>query len=142
VGRPRMPLERLRAGAPPGVRFVPRFVSDVELPAFLRRADLVVLPYIRTERLDFSGVLATALAFGKPVVVSDVGSFSEVAALGAARLVAPDDSAALRDALIELLGDPDARARLAAGARAAAEGAYSWDAAARATLALYERISG
>jgi len=36
----------------------------------------VVLPYRGTERLDFSGVLATALAFAKPTVVSDVGGFS------------------------------------------------------------------
>ena len=32
------------------------------------RADVVVLPYARTERFDQSGVLATALAFGKAVV--------------------------------------------------------------------------
>ena len=80
VGRPRMPLADLRARAPASVRFVPRFVSDAELPAFFRRADVVVLPYSRTERFDSSGVLATALAFGKPTVVSDVGGFGEVAA--------------------------------------------------------------
>ena len=48
-----------------------------------------MLPYSRTERFDPSGVLATALAFGKPTVVSDVGGFGEVAAAGAARLVPP-----------------------------------------------------
>src|SRR6185437_3589036 len=32
VGRPRMPLEPLRSLAGPGVRFIPRFVSDAELP--------------------------------------------------------------------------------------------------------------
>ena len=36
----------------PSVRFIPRFVSDAELPAFFRRADVVVLPYSRTERFD------------------------------------------------------------------------------------------
>ncbi len=68
VGRPRMPIEPLRARAPANVRFVPRYVSDAELPAFFRRAEVVVLPYSRTERFDTSGVLATALAFGKPTV--------------------------------------------------------------------------
>ena len=82
VGRPRMALEPLRALAPPNVRFVSRFVSDAELPAYFRRADVVVLPYSRTERFDQSGVLATALAFGKASVLSDVGGFSEVAAAG------------------------------------------------------------
>jgi glycosyltransferase involved in cell wall biosynthesis len=140
VGRPRMELAPLRARAPANVRFVPRFVSDAELPAFFRRADVVVLPYARTERLDWSGVLATALAFGKPTVVSDVGGLGEVAAAGAARLVVPDDVDALRSALVGLLEDPQERAGLARGALTAAEGAYSWQAAARETLALYREL--
>ncbi len=140
VGRPRMPFEPLRTAAPGGVRFIPRFVSDAELPAFFRRADIVVLPYSRTERLDWSGVLATALAFGKPIVVSDVGGFGEVAAAGAARLVAPDDTAALHGAVVELIGDQAAREGLARGALAAASGSYSWQAAARETLALYRDL--
>jgi glycosyltransferase involved in cell wall biosynthesis len=140
VGRPRMPLEPLRAQAPPGVRFVPRFVSDAELPAFFRRADIVALPYTRTERFDFSGVLATALAFGKPTVISDVGGFSEVAAAGAARLVAPDDPGALRAAIDGLLNDQQAREGLAWGALTAAKSSYSWEEAANQTLALYRDL--
>ena len=106
-----------RTCQPPGVRFVPRFVSDPELAAFFRRADVVVLPYSRTARLDFSGVLATALTFGRAIVVSDVGGFGEVAAQGAARLVAPDDPGALRSALTELIEDPAERERLGSRAR-------------------------
>jgi glycosyltransferase involved in cell wall biosynthesis len=140
VGRPRMPLEPLRARAPASVRFVPRFVSDRELAALFRRADVIVLPYSRTERFDQSGVLATALAFGKPIVVSDVGAFRELAAAGAARLVPPADPAALRTALTDLLANQDQRRRLASGALAAARGPYSWDRAARKTLALYRTL--
>ena len=140
VGRPRMALEPLRAIAPPGVRFVPGFLPDAELPAYFRRADLVVLPYSRTERFDQSGVLATALGFGKPSVLSDVGGFPEVAATGAAHLVAPGDPASLRTAIIGLIDDPGERDRMAAAARAIAAGPYSWDEAARRTLALYERL--
>ena len=140
VGRPRMALEPLQAMAGESVRFVPRFVSDAELPAFFARADIVVLPYTRTERLDFSGVLATALAFGKPVVLSDVGGLGEVAAAGAARLVSPDDPRALHTALTELLSDPAARERLAEAALAAARGPYSWAAAAEQTLELYRSL--
>ncbi len=142
VGRPRMPIEPLRARAPSSVRFVPRYVSDAELPAFFRRADVVVLPYSRTERFDQSGVLATALAFGKPIVVSDVGGFSEVAAAGAARLVPPDDADGLREAIGGLLSDPQEREGLAWGALAAASGPYSWQEAAAQTLALYEELVG
>jgi glycosyltransferase involved in cell wall biosynthesis len=137
VGRPRMAVPHT---PDPTVRFVPRFVSDGELAAFFRRADVVVLPYARTERVDFSGVLATALAFGRPIVASDVGGFGEVAACGAARLVPPGDPAALRDAVMALISDRAARDRLAAAARTAALGPYSWDAAARETLGLYRAL--
>jgi glycosyltransferase involved in cell wall biosynthesis len=140
VGRPRMPIEQFRDAAPDSVRFVPRFVPDSELAACFRCADLVVLPYVETERLDFSGVLATALAFAKPVILSDVGGFSEVAATGAARLVPPRDATALGQAIEELLVDEAAREELMVGARAAAAGSYSWTEAARRTLALYREL--
>jgi len=85
-------------------------------------------------------VLATALAFGKPVVLSDIGGFGEVAAAGAAALVPPDDPRALHDLLVRLIGDPAARGRLAEAAAAAAAGPYSWDEAARKTLAVYRGL--
>jgi glycosyltransferase involved in cell wall biosynthesis len=97
----------------------------------------VALPYRDAEH---SGVLYTGLAFGKPMVLSPVGGFPEVAATGAARLVPPGDAGALARALSELTADPAARERLAAAARAAAAGPYSWDAAAAQTLSLYEEL--
>jgi glycosyltransferase involved in cell wall biosynthesis len=118
----------------PGVRTALRFVSGSELAGAFRAADLVVLPY---REIDQSGVLFTALAFGAPLVLSAVGGFPEVAAQGAAALVAPGDPAALADELRRLLGDPPARTALAAGARAAAAGRYCWDTIAAAHLELY-----
>ena len=140
VGRPRMAINHLVAAAPPSVRWVTRFVPEPELAACFRRADVLALPYLRTERLDFSGVLATALAFAKPAVISDVGGFPEVADAGAALVVPPGDPGALAAALSGLLADPQERERLAAGARAAAAGPYSWETAAEQTLALYREL--
>jgi len=142
VGRPWMSAEPLRDAARRArgtVRFVERFVSDPEVPAYMRRADVVVLPY---REIDQSGVLYTALAFGKAMVLSEVGGFAEVGrAHGAAHLVPPGDPAALRDALAELLERPEERAALERAAAAAASGPYSWDDIARRTLALYERLA-
>ncbi|HEX6687301.1 MAG TPA: glycosyltransferase family 4 protein [Solirubrobacterales bacterium] len=140
AGNPRMDLEPLRAqadAAPGPVRFLPRFVEDAEIPAIMRRADVVVLPYRDAEH---SGVLYAALAFGKPLVLSAVGGFPEVAAQGAARLVPPEDPQALAAALAELVGDDAARRELGEAATRAAAGAYSWDEAARQTLALYREL--
>jgi glycosyltransferase involved in cell wall biosynthesis len=142
VGNPRMDVEPLRAAAasiPGRVRFVTRFIEDAEIPAIFRRADLLVLPYRDGEQ---SGVLYTGLAFGKPMVLTAVGGFPEVAATGAARLVPPGDATALASALNELTADPATRERLAGAAREAAVGPYSWDAVAAQTLALYEELTG
>ena len=139
VGPPRMNIAPLRAAAPPSVRFVPRFVDEAELPAYFGRADLVVLPYREIEQ---SGVLFTALAFGKPLLLSDVGGFAEVAAGGLARAVPAGDAAALRAALEQLLVDAGARAALATRARAASGGEYGWERIAQRTLSLYRSLVG
>ncbi|MGN6558346.1 MAG: glycosyltransferase family 4 protein [Solirubrobacterales bacterium] len=140
VGNPRMdvgPLQELASEAPGRVRFVTRFVDDAEIPAIFRRADLLVLPYLDAEH---SGVLYTGLAFGKPMVLSAVGGFPEVAAAGAAHLVPPGDTDALAEALTELTADESARAELAAAATRAAAGPFSWDEAARRTMDLYREL--
>jgi glycosyltransferase involved in cell wall biosynthesis len=144
VGRPLAmdmePLHELARRVPGRVRFVTRYVTDPEIPAFFRRADVVALPY---RLIDQSGVLYIALAFGKPIVLSDVGGFREVAGEhGAAVLVPPGEPAPLADALRELLSEPERRAALGARAAAAAAGAYSWDEVGRRTLSLYEELLG
>jgi glycosyltransferase involved in cell wall biosynthesis len=142
VGRPMMDITELRAAAPTNVRFVPRFVTAAQEAALYQRADIVVLPYERSDRFGFSGVLATALGLGKAIVLSEVGGLAEVSELGAARGVPPSDRAALHAALAELVADEQARTRLAAKAAAAAADVYSWEAAARETIALYRTILG
>jgi glycosyltransferase involved in cell wall biosynthesis len=133
-------LEQLRSlPGPPTVRLVPRYVSDAELAGYFARADLLVLPYRQIEQ---SGVLFTALAFGKPLLLSDVGGFAELALTGAARVVPAGDSRALHEALAELLGDPSALALMGERARAAAAGEYAWGTIAQRTLALYESLLG
>ena len=142
VGRPLgVSMERLRRLAPPGrVRFVERYVGDAELPAFFRRADLLVLPH---RQVDVSGVLFAGLAFGKAMILSDVGGFAEVGEEhGVGRLVRPGDPDALAGAIVELLAEPDERRRLEERAAAAAAGPYSWDRVAERTLAVYEEVLG
>jgi glycosyltransferase involved in cell wall biosynthesis len=140
VGMPRIDMTPLRALAGERVRFVPSFIQDRELPAYLRRADLVVLPY---RDIDQSAVLYTMLAFAKPLVLSAVGGFVEVAERhGAARLVPTGDEQALAEAISSLLADPSARAELSAAAERAAAGPYSWDAVAEQTVALYRQLLG
>jgi len=137
AGMPKFDIAPLRRATPANVRFVPRFIDDTELPAYFQCADLVVLPY---REIDQSGVLFTALAFGVPLLLSDVGGFPEIAATGAARTFPAGDVSALHAALRELLSDPAALSAMVERARAAAAGPYSWDAIARRTLGLYSSL--
>lgn len=141
VGMARMDTALLHAAAPPGVRFVERFVSDREAHALMRRASLVALPY---REIDQSGVAFTALGAGRPLLLSDIGGFPELVDSGAAQTFPAGDGAALHAALAQLLGDPPALERMAAAARAggAAGGRYSWSEVAHAHLGLYRRLLG
>lgn len=101
-----------------------RFIPDEEAAALLARADVVALPYIEASQ---SGVIAAAMAMGKPVVATDVGDFAETVA-GAepcGLITPPGDPAALADALMRLHGDPDLRARLGQAGLAQAQGLRS-----------------
>ncbi len=137
VGMPKMDIAKFEDAAAPNVRLEPRFVDDRELPAYFERADLVVLPYLQA---DQSGVLFTALAFGKPLLLSDVGGFPEIAATGAARMVPAGDAFALGQTLRELLADRATLAKMCVKARAATTGRYSWSAIAAAHLDLYRSL--
>ena len=113
------------------------FVPDEEVTTLMEGAAAVVLPY---RQHDSSGVLATAIGYGRPVVVTDVGSLGEIVReFGAGKVVPPDDAPALARACNELL-EPSALDRAAAGARAAAA-ALTWDAAAEAHERLYGEIA-
>jgi glycosyltransferase involved in cell wall biosynthesis len=143
VGMPRMDVSGLREAArslgSANVSLLTRFVSEEEMAGCFDRADLLVLPY---READQSGVAATALGAGVPMLLSDVGGFPELARTGAARTFPAGDPAALHAALAELLADPAKRAQMAEHARAAAAGPYSWAAIARRTLELYEALLG
>jgi glycosyltransferase involved in cell wall biosynthesis len=124
AGRP-MGIE-LPAQAPAGATFIPRFVGEDELGWLLRRATVCCLPY---RRIDMSGIAASALACGTPLVLSDVGGFGEYVGRGGVT-VPVGDAGALAQELIAVLGDPARREQLASEARAAIADHFSWDAIA------------
>ena len=118
-----------------GVEILDRFLSDAELAALLRRATVVVLPY---RRIDSSGVLFAALALGRAVVLSDVGSFRELHdEHGIGVLVRPDDPEALATAVAGVLEDGARREDLETASRRAADGPFAWAAVAQRHEEIY-----
>jgi glycosyltransferase involved in cell wall biosynthesis len=133
------PVQRLarEVGVAERIEWRLGFLPDDEVASLLGSATAVVLPY---RRADSSGVLATALGYGRPAIVSDVGGLGEtVREFGAGLVVPPDDVEALSRACRRLLTDPGELARALQGTEAARR-ALSWDAAAERHEQVYEQV--
>jgi phosphatidylinositol alpha-mannosyltransferase len=110
--------ESLRGRNVPGVEWLGR-VTEAEKARRLRGATVACFPSMDGE--SFGVVLLEAMAAGTAVVASDLVGYRAVACSGdEARLVAPGDASALRDAIRTLLDDPEARAKVAAAGAARA----------------------
>jgi glycosyltransferase involved in cell wall biosynthesis len=135
------PFDRYRAMMANPERFtvINRYVPADEQAALFREAAVVVLPYLEASQ---SGVVPIACAFGKPVVVTDVGGLPEVVEDGVTGyVVAPGDQRALADAIVRVLSDDDLRRRLGDNARRSLD-ACSPARVARSTAATYDRLLG
>jgi glycosyltransferase involved in cell wall biosynthesis len=101
----------------------------------LAACDLVVLPSLRE---GLSMALLEAMAAGKPVIATSIGSQREMASRAdIAWLVRPADTLALTEAILRLAEDPALMARLGACARAAYENHYTEDRMLRSYRQLY-----
>jgi glycosyltransferase involved in cell wall biosynthesis len=80
-----------------------------------------------------------AMAWGCPVVATDIPPFREIAD-GAALLVPPDEVGALASAVRQVVISPERRLAMAQSGLARA-GAFSWDRCARETLAVYREAA-
>jgi len=115
-------------------------VDDAEKARALRSADVYCAPNTGGE--SFGIVLVEAMAAGTPVVASDLDAFRRVLADGrAGRLVAVEDSGALAEALIEVLGDSRLRTRYVKAASAEVQ-RYDWAVVADDILRVYETVAG
>ncbi|NEC93158.1 glycosyltransferase, partial [Streptomyces sp. SID12501] len=76
------------------VRFDGRYLSGTELRAVVRRADVVLLPYDSSEQVT-SGVLAEAVAAGRPVVSTRFPHAVELLSGGEVLLVPRRDPTAI-----------------------------------------------
>jgi alpha-1,3-rhamnosyl/mannosyltransferase len=127
----RLEAERLPAGS---VRFLGP-VASRDLPALYGGALAFVFP---SEIEGFGLPVLEAMASGAPTITSNVSALPEVAG-DAALLVPPHDVDAIAAALRRIVLDADLRATLRARgfARAAS---FTWERAARDTLAAYEAV--
>jgi glycosyltransferase involved in cell wall biosynthesis len=78
-----------------------RYVPSDQVWVYHRAADIAVFPYHQASQ---SGALITAMGFGLPVIVTEVGGLPETVD-GNGWIVAPDDPGSLAGVLIDAVSD-------------------------------------
>ena len=103
---------------------------------YFEAADLVILPYHRFD--SQSGVGSTAVAFGKPIIVTNVGGLPNLVK-NQQSIVPPKDSDALSESIKQCLTDPTQLAAMTANtAKVATE--LNWSSIAKMTCAVYNHL--
>jgi glycosyltransferase involved in cell wall biosynthesis len=125
--------DAIRAAARDAKLELPGYVSDAQLDALIRGADVVVHPSLYE---GFGLILVEAMARGVPLAVADATALPETAG-DAAELFDPLDVDAVADAIRRALANRDALAN--AGRTRAAE--LSWERTAAATVAVYREAA-
>lgn len=115
---------------------MPGFRADVG--ALLAAADIVVLPSYRE---GLSIALLEAMAAGKSIIISDIGSNMEATGNGEAAIVVPcGDSHAIADAIVRLQSDRVAAVGIGRRARERWESLYSEERMVESYLHLYREL--
>jgi len=117
----------------------PGWVAPQGIPGLLDSCSLVVVPSRWQEPFGLTALQAMQRA--RPVVTTQVGGLPEVVAHGETGLVVPpDNSAALADAINELISDPPRLQALGTAARARAKSTFSWSSCVDAYEAVYAGV--
>jgi glycosyltransferase involved in cell wall biosynthesis len=131
------PLEVVRETGNPDV-FLAGWRGHEDLPDGLNAADLLVLPSVREQ---FGAVIVEAMACGLPALAVNAFGPAEIVDAGdTGWLVAPDDEAALADALVEAVNGDDERRRRGERAYEVARGRYAWPALAAGLGHVYDEV--
>lgn len=117
-----------------------RFIEDEEVAQLFLDTDIVVLPYTEASQ---SGVLNLAAAFGKPVIVTDVGELrGTVQPNGLGMVVPPGDAEQLARAIRILAENPELRNNFGASALEWATGPNSPEQIGAQAAAIYREVVG
>jgi glycosyltransferase involved in cell wall biosynthesis len=127
-----------RLGVADSVRFDDCYRSQTALTTMARSAAAVVLPYDSTEQAA-SGVLAQAVASGRPVIATAFPHAVELLGTGAGIVVDHDDPAALATALRRVLTQPRLAGELAGEGRRLAP-TMAWPVVSASYLRLAQKV--
>jgi glycosyltransferase involved in cell wall biosynthesis len=114
------------------------YISLEEMTQLFTESAFIVLPYIESTQ---SGVISTAYAFRKPVIVTKVGGLPEmVEDYVTGRVIPPGDAEVLAEAIVELLKNPQLLRSMEDAINKKVLNELSWDRLTEMTLDLYNRV--
>jgi len=116
-----------------------RYIPFDRVKVYFSAADVVVLPY---RRIYQSGVLQLAYAFGRPVVVTDIGGISEAVEADGTGLISAPDADSLAHAILRLLTDKELASSMGEQGLLVARTRYSWEAVSERVISTYRNLLG
>jgi len=112
-------------------------IPNNEVLRLFQEASLVVVPYIEATQ---SSIPPLAFQFGKPVIVTDVGSLTDMVDNGKQGFVVPPkDEQSLADAIIKILKDNSLRVEMGIQGKKKIENELSYDTIAKKTMRVYSQ---
>jgi glycosyltransferase involved in cell wall biosynthesis len=140
VGKPYMDIASLHALATSlgvAVAIEPGFVADDAVAELFGRNTVAMFPY---REIEASGVMFLALAHGRPVIASRLGSFAELLTDGQhGHLLPPGDVGALTTAMAHMIADRAFSAQCSAAIDRLATEIPSWEEIGRRTVQTYRK---
>lgn len=124
----------------PQIEIINRYIDMNEMGKLFKNCEFVVCPYVSATQ---SGVVVSAFAVNKPVIVTNVGGLPSMVVEGkTGMIVPPKDSKALGDAMSYLLSNPQIIESMSRHIQSdALKGDNSWGNIADNTIKIYKEVA-
>jgi glycosyltransferase involved in cell wall biosynthesis len=117
------------------------YIQDESLEKVFKEADMLVLPYRDSGIASTSGVLVRGMAYGLPIICTNVRALPELIKHNqTGLLVSPDSPQALADSIKKLISNPDLRIRLGIAAREMITTKHQWPSVAAQAQTIYQEF--
>jgi len=115
-----------------------KYLSNIEINALMKTADVLVLPYIDASQ---SAILTIGQVYGVPVIATNICGLNEQIQDGITGvLVAPGNSEELANECVKLLRDPNLREVLSRNEIEYVDCSLGWDTIAREIVSFFEKV--
>ena len=121
------------------IHFFSEFIPNDQIAPYFIASDIVALPY---KNIYHSGLMHLAFSFGKPIIATRVGDFTETIEQGKSGFILKkNDSANLAKTIISAFADKNKLQEMGKYVTELNENKYSWDKIAFQTKRLYEKVT-